>query len=37
MEDFANRETDERYWPRLQDLFVTLGRMREKYEKEEHN
>lgn len=32
VEDFENRNGDERYWHRLQDLMMALGRAREKYQ-----
>jgi hypothetical protein len=42
LEDFANRNADERVWPRLQELLGVLEKVREKYEKDlrdrnEHN
>jgi hypothetical protein len=33
-QDFEHRDGDERYWPRLQDLMIALGRVREKYERD---
>lgn len=34
MEDFANRESDTRVWPRMQELLRVLEKVREKFEKD---
>lgn len=34
MEDFANRDSDTKVWPRLQELLRVLEKVREKYERD---